>query len=638
MFNFLGLKKRKKPSFMNVGISPDEIFLDSENMPNFDPRQFEGRMELLIGPRIFLFLGVGFVFLGIFLLLRVGYLQIIKGEQFFARAQENHLRLFSLASERGLIYDRTGELLAWNAPSFYLVLEKEAFMDKNLKQSLEDFLKFLKKDKWESEMEKSVAQNQDLILGTYEKWQEVNDIYQDWSFLPLRIEPVSSRSYKELGGLGHILGYLGYLSEDDLKKYPFAVYENTIGKAGVEKSYENILRGESGLKIIEVDSMNKIQSESIQKYSQPGGNIHLSIDARIQNKFYEIFSNISAERGFNAAGGVILDIKNGQVLSLVSYPEYDSGVLSRGVEKEIIQNYFQDPKKPFINRAIAGLYAPGSIIKPFVAVAALNEKIISPEKQIFSSGSISIPNPYDAHKESVFYDWKAHGWVDMRRALAVSSNVYFYEVGGGYGDIGGLGIKRIGDYMRLFGLGSKTGIKLETEAVGMIPSPELKEKNASDPVWRVGDTYNASIGQGDFQVTPLQMAVAVASIANNGRVVKPLLVLDETEEFKNLSIPQEYFEVVKEGMRQSALEGTVRALGDLKVKIAAKTGTAEIGFAKSFVNSWLIAFWPYDNPRFALSIVLERGSASNLIGSVYVARQLFEWMTIYTPEYLTNKE
>jgi len=426
-----------------------------------------------------------------------------------------------------------------------------------------------------------------------------------------------SRTYKDISGLAHVVGYISCPSD------------NIVGKSGAEKSYEDVLKGQNGYKLIEVDSSNNVKSESTQGQPVSGKDVYLSIDSRIQEKLYEIFSGTVISRGFSGAAGVVVDTKKGEILAMVNYPEYNSQVLSDGKQGEKINSYIQDKNKPFLNRAISGLYAPGSIIKPFVALAALNEGAIDPHQQIFSSGSISIPNPYFPEKKSIFYDWKAHGWVDMKKALAVSSNVYFYSIGGGYENIKGLGIRKIHDYMKLFGMGEKTEIILDGEMSGVVPSP-------GDSVWRIGDTYNASIGQGDFQVTPLQMAFATGMLANNGVIIKPSILLDEENENLNnkMDIPREYFEIVKEGMREAVLSGTAKALSNLPVKIAAKTGTAELGSDKNFVNSWLIAFWPYEDPQFAMSIVLEKGSSSNLIGGVFVAHELIKWMAENTPEYL----
>lgn len=609
--------KKKKNKFTAGLISPDEVFLDSKNIPNFDSGQFEGRMEQSISSRVYLFMTVVFLLSGFFLISRVSYLQIAKGADFADRAENNHLRFIYLSPERGLIYDRNEEVLAWNNPAFRLILKKEAFEQEDLTAKINTFLGFLDK--------KDVNREKDVVLGIFNDWNEVNNIYQQWSYLPLRIETISLRTYKDISGVSHLVGYTGYVS----------AFESEVGKEGVEKSFNDILSGKKGIKLVEVDSLDKIKSENIQEYPVQGENIYLSVDYRIQEKLYEIFSNLALERGFKGASGVILDVENGEVLAMTNYPEYDSQILSRGQEEREISNYRNDPRKPFLNRAVTGLYAPGSVVKPIVAIAALVEKIISPDKQIFSSGSISVPNPYFPEEESVFYDWKAHGFVDMKQALAVSSNVYFYTIGGGHDGVNGLGIKRLKDYFNLFGLGEKTGINLGGEAGGIISDPDLKKKNSSDPVWRVGDTYNISIGQGDFQITPLQMVTAISTIANEGLVVNPKIILgNKSGDFEDLDIPEEYFQVVKDGMRRAVLLGTASALGGLPVKIGAKTGTAELGSGK-FVNSWLVAFWPFEKPRYAISIVLEKGNSSNLIGGVFAMKELIEWMFIHTPEYLS---
>jgi penicillin-binding protein 2 len=455
-------------------------------------------------------------------------------------------------------------------------------------------------------------------------------------FLEEDLKPV--RGYIDMPGLAHVLGYVGV-----------GVGGKIIGKDGIEKKYEDVLAGKTGVKLVEMNSKNETVSESVVNLPENGKSIKLTIDADLQSAFYSILENVITERGFGGGAGVILDVHSGQILALTSWPEYNSQILSRGELAGNIKGYLSNPYKPFLNRAISGLYAPGSIIKPIIALAALAEKVISPDKQILSTGSISLPNPFFPDKKNIFYDWRPNGWVDIKRALAVSCNIYFYAVGGGYEDVKGLGISKIDKYASLFGLGAKTNVDLDKEEDGLVPSPALKTlSDLNDPIWRIGDTYNVSIGQGDFQITPLQAAIYAAAIANNGHLLQPYLVnLDSDFDYNNediprgektIDIPLEYFQIVKEGMRMAVLEGTAQGLSGLSLDIGAKTGTAELeSEANKFVNSWLIAFLPYENPRIALSIVLEKGRASNLIGGVYVGRQLLEWMFIHTPEYLTSE-
>lgn len=444
------------------------------------------------------------------------------------------------------------------------------------------------------------------------------------------------RRYLLEQGLAHLLGYVGKPSQEDLKNSSVVTSEMIIGKNGIEKEYEEFLRGHAGMKLVERDSKGEIISESVQDLPQPSDDLILSIDSRIQSQMFKAIQSTAQDRGFHGGAGVILDVKTGEVISLASWPEYNSQIMSDGQPAEEIQNFFQDANKPFMNRAISGLYTPGSVLKPIVALAALTEKIITPEKQIFSAGYISIPNPYSPGKPTIFKDWKAHGWVDMKRAITVSSDVYFYAIGGGYEDQKGLGIFKIREYAKKFGIDSKTGIDLAGEKQGIIPSPELKvQKNPNDPDWRIGDSYNASIGQGDFNVTPIEMAVYAAALATDGKVVRPHFMANDANDrvAGEIGIPKENFQIVKEGMRACVTEGTAMSLSIPEVKIAGKTGTAELGAAKKYVNSWVIGFFPYENPKYAFAVVMEKGPVANLVGSPYVMRQVLDWMRFNAPEY-----
>jgi len=547
-------------------IYPDEIFLDSSNLPQFDTAQFEGRLEKPISKRTVVFLGFVFLLVGIVFSGKMWMLQVEEGGEYRALSENNRLQHSLIFADRGVVFDRNGEELVWNVES-----DEQEF---------------------------------------------------------------SERAYSERTGLSHVLGYIQYPLKDTAGIY---YQQDFIGKAGVERFLGEILDGENGLKIIETDALGEIQSESVLQPPRNGKNLTLSIDARIQNKLFESIRNTAENVGFKGGAGVLMDVKTGEILALSSFPEYNSQVLTRGVS-ETIQRYQNDSRKPFLNRAVSGLYTPGSIIKPFIALGALEEEIITPEKKILSTGSISIPHPYFEDKESVFSDWKAHGFVSMREAIAHSSNVYFYTIGGGYEDQKGLGIATIEKYVRAFGFGDETGIQLSLEEDGTIPNPSWKKEHFEDGVWRIGDTYNTAIGQYGFQVTPIQVARAVSAIANGGKLLVPTLVFDDAVAARTLPIAKGYFKVVQEGMRLSVTEGTANGLYLPQVNIAAKTGTAELGSAKQFVNSWVIGFFPYDAPRYAFAVIMERGPQGNLIGGVFVMRELLEWMSIYTPEYLRSVE
>jgi penicillin-binding protein 2 len=445
------------------------------------------------------------------------------------------------------------------------------------------------------------------------------------------------RTYIKDPGFSHLLGYVSYPSKDKSGTY---WQQEFIGKDGVEKAYNDRLKGKNGVKVLETDAHGVVQSENIINPGTQGDNIVLSIDSKIQSKLYEYLQSLALDGGFKGGSAVIMDVTNGELLAITNYPEYSSDILSRGDNIEEINRYINDSvHKPFLNRAIAGLYTPGSIVKPFVAIGALNENIIDPLTNILSTGSISIPNPYFPNQKSVFKDWKAHGYVDMREAIAVSSDVYFYEVGGGFKSQKGLGILNIEKYSKMFGISEKTGVDIAGEVEGTIPTPEWKKRKFKDDPWRVGDTYFTSIGQYGYQVTPIQMVRATGAIANKGTLLTPhvLAEKDVTYSIEKIDIPDEYFTIVGEGMRQAVTAGTAISMNFPEVKIAAKTGTAQVGISKQNVNSWVIGFFPYDHPRYAFTVMMENGPANNAVKASYVAKQLFQWMSLYSPDYFRTE-
>lgn len=548
-------------------VYPDEIFLDSQNLQNFDRQQFEGRIEKPINKKNILFLGIFFLFIIITFCSRLLYLQITHGDEYRKRSDNNILEKINIFTERGIIYDRNKKELAWN--------------------------------------------------------KKTGDAYT-----------VSTRSYLS-PGFAHVVGYVSYPAKDSKGNYWQSEF---TGKDGLEKQYNDQMKGENGSKIIETNALGKIYSENIINTPKRGGDLVTTIDSRIQQQLFTIIKNLSDNNSFSGGAGIIIDANNGEILTSTSYPEYDSEILSTGKDNTKIKTYITDKRKFFLDRVVSGLYTPGSIVKPFFALGALNENIISPDKKILSTGSISIPNPYFPDQKTVFKDWKAHGWTDMGQAIAVSSDVYFYTIGGGFGDQKGLGIVNIEKYSKLFGIGTKTGVDLPDEKGGTIPSPEWKIQNFKNDPWRIGDTYHTAIGQYGFQVTPIEMARAVASIANKGKLVTPHFILndkDKENQFTLIDIKKEYFNNVQDGMRQavSASYGTALTINVPYVKVAAKTGTAQLGVSKNKVNSWVMGFFPYENPKYAFTIMMEAGPTTNSVSASTVMRQLLDWMSTNTPEY-----
>lgn len=583
MRKFLKNKKRNR----NFFVEPDEIFLDSTNLPEFDTQQFEGRLEKPIRKNSITFIGIFFMLFVTLFSIRLGNLQIKKGEAYYDRSEKNTLQQVILFADRGIIYDRNGVELAWNKKD-----------DEDL--STEEFLS-----------EQEILTEEELVD-------------EDPGF--------SARTYLS-PGFSHVLGYVKSPDKDSSGKYWQTEFD---GVDGLEKIYNERLQGVNGSKLIETDARGTVHSENVINPPERGAGLYTTIDSRIQQKLFSIIKKASEDYNFLGGAGVLMNIENGEILTSTSYPEYDSNVLSLGEDTEKIQGYLTDKRKVFMDKTISGLYTPGSIVKPFFALGALAEGIIDPYKSILSTGSISIPNPYDKTKESVFKDWKAHGYTDMSEAIAVSSDVYFYAIGGGYKDQKGLGISNLEKYARLFNIGSKTGVDLPDETSGTIPSPEWKAKIFNGDIWRIGDTYHTSIGQYGFQVTPMEMVRAVAALANFGKLVTPHFILNDTEKNEQISkidLPNSYFTEVQKGMREAVTYGTAVALNLNYVDIAAKSGTAQVGIKKDKVNSWVIGFFPYENPKYAFTIMMEQGPSSGTVSASSILRQLFEFMKEKTPEY-----
>lgn len=545
-------------------IDPDEIFLDSSNLPQFDTHQFEGRIDSPISKT------TGYIVLGFFLCLiiffaiRVGILQVKNGENFAQLSEKNYLRHTPLFAARGVIYDRNKVELAWNAPS----------------------------------------DDPEILV----------------------------RQYKDIPGLAHTVGYVQYPTKDSSGFY---YREDFIGMDGIEKTLNDSLQGKNGLRIIEVNALGKVSRENIIRPPENGDPVTLSIDSKLQSQMYQVIKGVAERVGFSGGAGVIMDVRTGEIVAMTSYPEYDPNIMSEGKNRDKINEYLRSKNTPFLDRALDGLYTPGSIVKPYMALAALSEKIIDPTKQILSTGSIAIQNEYNPKLQTIFKDWKAHGYTDMRKAIAVSSDVYFYAIGGGYKDQKGLGIRKIDDYISKFGFGEKVPSDFFSQTpAGIIPTPEWKMKNFDGETWRLGNTYHTSIGQYGFQVTPLQAVRALASIANNGKLLVPTILKSEKPTVeRTIDLPKEYFDIIHEGMRMGVKEGTAVSLNVPYVEIAAKSGTAELGVTKDRVNSWMTGYFPYSNPKYAFALVMERGQVHNLIGAGAAFRELIDWMHLYTPEY-----
>ncbi|HLP86605.1 MAG TPA: penicillin-binding transpeptidase domain-containing protein [Candidatus Paceibacterota bacterium] len=547
-------------------IDPDEIFLDSKNLPNFNTQQFEGRLEKPIPKTSIINIGLFFIVVAVIFIIQTVNLQVVKGEAYFKKSENNTLEKKPIFADRGLIYDRNGVLLSWNT--------------------------------WDKE--------------------DINKLSSP------------KRTYIDEPGFGLLLGYVSAPAKDSSGFY---WQDKFIGKDGVESYFNDRLTGENGERITETDVKGEVQSENIVLLPKAGEDLTLSIDAKIQAKMYKSISEMAKNVGFQGGAGAIMDIHTGEILALTSYPEYNGNILSEGEDSKTIKGYFSDKRKVFLNRTVSGLYSPGSIVKPFLGYGALVENVISPVKTIFSNGSISIPNPYFPDKKSVFKDHGSFGYVDMKKAIAVSSDVYFYEIGGGFESQKGLGIANIDKYAKIFGIGEKTGINLNGEKDGTIPTPEWKAKTFKGDIWRIGDTYNTSIGQYGFQVTPLQMVRAVAGIASMGTFYTPHITHNDSNfesQKEVVDVDENMMKVIHEGMRMAVTEGTATALHLPNIEVAAKSGTAQVGVGNTNTNSWIVGFFPYDNPKYSFALVMERGPKEASGNATRVMSEVVDYMSVYT--------
>ncbi|OHA30699.1 MAG: hypothetical protein A3B11_01105 [Candidatus Taylorbacteria bacterium RIFCSPLOWO2_01_FULL_44_26] len=551
-----------KPKRNYKEIDPDEILLDSRNIPDLDTDQFEGRLERPISRSILHGLvGLFIIIAGIFVV-QSWKLSITHGAEYRLRSEKNSLRPSPLFAGRGLIYDRKGELLAWNVPQ---------------------------------------AEDE-----------------------------VPRREYATSTGLAHILGYVRYPSKDS---NGFYYREDFEGVDGVENYFNEELRGVNGSRLIEVDARNTIVSQNVVRLPEQGNSLKLSIDSHVQSALYRNIENIASGGRFVGGAGLIMDVNTGEIIAMTSYPEYSPQIMSDNTDNIQVKALLNAPGLPFLDRAADGLYAPGSIVKPYIALGILEEKIIEPDAIVVTTGSISIPNPYDPNKTSVFRDWKNHGPLDMRRAIAVSSDAYFYITGGGYKDQKGLGILNMDRYLNMFGFGMPVPASFAQGKAGTIPSPPWKKKTFNED-WYIGDTYHTAIGQYGFQVTPLQVVRAVAAIANGGNLLAPTIISGDKPKIDHvIDIPAKNFDIVREGMRMSVESGTSQGMNVPYVRVATKSGTAELGKSKEKINSWITGFFPYEKPRYAFVIILEKGLVKDQSSAGAVMRRQLDWMKEHAPEY-----
>ena len=637
MFGFLFFKNFNKRLLLKgkKDIEPNEVFLDQLTQKKKD-RTSEQKVECPVSSNVFrLFLL--FCFLLLFTLFgRAFQLQVIQSEELSASAERNKFISQSLAADRGVIYDQKGKQLVFNRPSFDLVIDK-GLQEKTVK-TLSQILE-ISVEEIEEKIKESRKEDVSLIRGLEHKKLVLLKTKLDE--LPgVEIKDNSAREYIDSKVFSHILGYTGQVGPEEMEKEPGAYSGlDYVGKAGVEKFYEEFLRKKSGVLKIEREASGNVISESVEKDPEPGKSLVLWANYGLQKKAYDSLERKLEEIGSEKGVIVALDPNSGGVLSMVSIPGYDNNLFSRESGGEALKEILSDKKNPLFNRAVSGRYPTGSTIKPFVAAAALEEELVAPADSINCQGAITIPHRYDPEIVYEYKDWSVHGLTDLKKAIAESCNVYFYTIGGGYGDQEGLGPSRIKHYLELFGWGEESGIDLPSEYSGFIPSPEWKKKEKRENWWD-GDTYNLSIGQGDILIPPIQVAAAFAAIANGGTLYEPRIgkqVIDSQgsviEEIKPSVVRKNFvssgnIEAVREGMKRAvtglgAPQASSILLNSLPITSAAKTGTAQTRFEDRYHN-WVTVFAPYENPEIVLTVMVEEVEGVRS-ATLPVAKEILNW-------------
>lgn len=573
--------------------------------------------------------------IGITITGRLMLLQIVRGQDFRSQVDHRSASVEILPAPRGAILDVNGQPLVINAPDFVLSItpadlprsasEKQLVLQQVADLTtveLNEITSMVTNPQHRRTDPVSIVDHIDTSTAlqwmvTAAKWPGVN------------VTAVPTRQYPLGAAASNVIGYIGKISQSELQQRPEASLIDLTGKTGIEKQYNDELTGTDGSREVKRNVFNQASGAVTTVDPTPGQTLHLSIDADLQQHLYDRLLTAIHQGRSTGGAAVAIDPRNGRVLALVTAPSYDDNWFVSAGHSEDIRKALTDSKKPLLNRAIAGQYPSGSIVKPLIGTAALAEHIVTPDTTVLSTGGLSVGG-------QSFPDWKSggHGVTNISKAIAESVNTYFYEVGGGYEDQKGLGVDRIVKYLQLFGWGTPVGIDLPGEESGLLPTKEWRDTIRTTP-WRLGDTYHLAIGQGDLEVTPLQVATSVAAIANGGTLFQPQLLTKVTSpDGKTLDTvqphvirtniaPLQYIKDVQVGMRQGVLSGSSRAMQSVPVPVAGKTGTAQFGVG-SHTHAWYTCFAPYDQPTIALAIVIEGGGEGNEI-ALPVAKDVLTW-------------
>lgn len=561
---------------------------------------------------------------------RLYHLQFMMGDRYKTQAEDNRIKLHLTPPMRGVITDRQGVPVATNEQNYRMLLRTDQVSD--LKTTLEEIDQLTPLD--EGVKHTILSQRRPgryappILLKEFLSWDDVASIEFHSASIPgLVIEVGQVRYYPYGEAMSHILGYVGVVTEKDLDDRDLLKLPDfKVGRDGLEKSLESELRGIPGVKEVEVNVHGIAVRELNTQFSIPGKEMHLTIDSRLQNYCFDLMSHESA-------ACVVMDVQRGDVLSLMSGPAFDPNRFSKGISLKYWNELRNNKRIPLMNKAISGQYPPGSTFKMVVGMAALKAGVVKLGERIHCPGHFFLGK----HRWNC---WRVqgHGNMDYKDAIAQSCDTYFYTVAQR------LGIERMAEMARAFGLGQYFDLSLPAQRSGLIPTPQWKRKSYDQP-WHTGDTINASIGQGYVLATPLQLAVMTARIANGGLAVEPRLVIPEAEgisapppEWAAIDIAPEFLTAAQQGMNM--VSNTPRGTGygsrirDPLMHLAGKSGTSQVrritvrGQDQNTIpwefrhHAWYVAYAPVHQPRYAAALIVEHGGGGSSAAAPYVRDML----------------
>ncbi len=597
-------------------------------------------LELRMFPRRVAVLVLMCVLLVGALVARMVHLQVIGHAHYSDLATDNRVRLSPIPPTRGLIYDRRGVLLADNLPAFNLEIVPEQVKDlPNLLGRLGEVIELSEDDiqRFERLRRRSPAYRSLPIKTNLSEAEVARFMVARHRFDGVSVQARLQRHYPFGARFAHLLGYVGRINERELRRVDARNYRATthIGKTGIEKYYESLLHGTVGVREDEVNSHGRRIRVIRETPPRPGESLVLSVDARLQ-------AVATAALAGRSGAVVALDPRNGEVLALVSEPDFDPNLFVNGISRRDYARLRDDRERPLFNRALRGQYPPGSTVKPIVALAGLEAGLITPERRMFAGPYYELPGGGRR-----FRDWLkgGHGWVDLDRAIVRSCDVYFYDLS--YK----LGIDRLHDIYGRFGLGRPTGVDLPGELGGLLPSREWKRRRHKQ-AWYPGETVILGIGQGYLLATPLQLATMTACIAMRGDCRRPHLLKARTAS----AVPSDtgqprgwrvtlrdprHWDVIIDAMRHvvSSPEGTGRRINDAPYSIAGKTGTAQVFSLKEDEeyeadklarhmrdHAWFVGFAPVEDPRIAVAVIVEHAGHGGSVAAPVARRVMDAWL------------